>query len=189
VRKGYVPGNGSNGACNAQATDPNVNKLGQDDSFPYASGRMGTGDWDFDSYWSTNFGSTAKPTDPSGVGYSNTNRPSRYDVYRHEIAANLTGSGAQGGAAVGETGTPACYSGGGLSDEPDRRVIYGAIIDCGGLSVHGNSGGPLPVTAFGKFFLTEPVAADGTIYAELIAFVEPGTVSNSVARDIVQLYR
>jgi hypothetical protein len=189
VRKGYVPGNGSNGACNAQATDPNVNKLGQDDSFPYASGRMGTGDWDFDSYWSTNFGSTAKPADASGVGYSNTNRPSRYDVYRHEIAANLTGSGAQGGAAVGETGTPACYSGGGLSDEPDRRVIYGAIIDCGSLSVHGNSGGPLPVTAFGKFFLTEPVAADGTIYAELIAFVEPGTVSNSVARDIVQLYR
>jgi Flp pilus assembly protein TadG len=190
VRKGYVPGHGSHGACNAEATDPNVNKLGRDDSFPYASGRMGSGNWDFDGYWSTNFGSTSKPTDATGVVYSNTNnRPARYDVYRYEIAANLTGLAAQSGAAIGETGTPACYSGGGLSDNPDRRIIYGAIIDCGGVSVHGNSGGPLAVTVFAKFFLTEPVAADGTIHAELVGFVEPGTVSNTVARDIVQLYR
>ena len=48
---------------------------------------------------------------------------------------------------------------------------------------------PLAVTVFAKFFLTEPVAADGTIHAELVGFVEPGTVSNNVARDIVQLYR
>ena len=190
VRKGYVPGNGSNGVCNAQATDPNDNKLRQDDSFPHASGRMGTGNWDFDAYWATNFGSAPKPTDPTtGVAYSNANRPSRYDVYRREIDANMMGTAAQSGGAAGETGAPACYSGGGLSDEPDHRMIYGAIIDCGGLNVHGNSGGPLPVTAFAKFFLTEPVAADGTIHAELVEFVEPGTAPNSVARDIVQLYR
>jgi Flp pilus assembly protein TadG len=188
VRKGYVPGNGSNGVCNALPSDPNVNKLGQDDNFPYASGRMGSGDWDFDGYWSTNFGSTSKPTDATGVVYSNSNRPTRYDVYRYELSANLTGVGAQSGA-TGEQGRPLCYSGGGLSDEPDRRIIYGAIINCSEVSVHGNTGGPLPVAAFGKFFLTEPVAADGTIHAELIGSVEPGSVSNSVARDIVQLYR
>jgi hypothetical protein len=187
VRKGYaVPE--KKGACEAEPTDPNVNKLGQDDGFPDANGRLGTGNWDFDGYWATNFG-IPPPTDATGVVYSNTNRPARYDVYRHEIAANLTVLAAQSGAAAGEKGTPACYSGGGLSDEPDRRVIYGAIIDCKDLDVRGNSGGPLRVTVFGKFFLTEPVATDGTIHAELVGFVEPGTVSNSVAHDIVQLYR
>ena len=95
----------------------------------------------------------------------------------------------QGGGALGETGAPACYSGGGLSDEPDRRIIYGAIINCSEVDVHGNTGGPLPVVAFGKFFITEPVASDGTIFTELVGTVEPGTVSNNVAHDLVQLYR
>ena len=188
VRKGYKKGNGANGACNPSASSPNTNKLGQDSSFPYASGRMGNGSWDFNAYWSNNFGSTP----PNG--WSNANRPSRYEVYRYEIDNNRTATAAVGGNAAGEMGTPACYSGGGLGDDPDRRVLYAAIINCTDLNVHGNTGGPLPVLAFGKFFITEPIprspAPDaGTIYSELVGLVEPGTVSNSVAHDIVQLYR
>ena len=62
------------------------------------------------------------------------------------------------------------------------------------LNVHGNTGGPLPVLAFGKFFLTEPIsnppAPDaGTIFAELIGLAEPGSNGNEVSHDIVQLYR
>ena len=183
-RKGYIPGNGKNGACNPTETSPNTNKLGRDSAYPDAGGRLGNGIWDFDTYWAANFGGAA----PNG--WSNANRPSRYDVYRYEIANNYVATSAVGGLAKGkETGAPACYSGGPLSDNPDRRVLYGAVIDCTNLNVHGNSGGPLPVTTFAKFFLTEPVAADGTIYAELSGLVQPGSVSTDVARDIVQIYR
>jgi hypothetical protein len=196
VRKGYVP-KGGKSACNVEEPLPNTNKLGRDGdvpagsnpsgAFPNASGRMGTGVWDFDSYWANNFGGTA----PNG--WSNGNLPTRYEVYRHELSG-LTGTAAVAGSAKGEKGTPACYSGGGLSDSPDRRLLYAAIIDCLDLNVNGNSGGPLPVLAFGKFFITEPIANPpnpdaGTIYSELVELIEPGTVANDVARDIVQLYR
>jgi hypothetical protein len=75
-----------------------------------------------------------------------------------------------------------------MSDNPDRRVLYAAIIDCSDLDVHGNTGGPFLVRAFGKFFITEPVTG-GDIYSEVFGLVEPGSVANDIARDIVQLYR
>lgn len=194
VRKGYAVGaNACKRAPPKDATNvlyPNENMLGRDSAFPQAGGRLGNGQWDFETYWTKTFG-TGFPS-----GWSNANLPSRYEVYRYEIDNGQVGTAAVSGAAAGETGSPACYSGGALSDDPDRRIIYGAIIDCAKLSVHGNSGGPLPVTAFGKFFLTEPVCPDnnwncggrGTIWAELIGVVEPGN-SNSIAHDLVQLYR
>ena len=51
-----------------------------------------------------------------------------------------------------------------------------------------------PVLAYGKFFITEPVpqspAPDaGTIYSEMIGVTEPGTDSDAIVRDVVQLYR
>ena len=182
VRKGYTVGSGKNGACNPSASSPNTNKLGQDSAFPYSGGRMGNGSWDFNTYWANNFGGTA----PNG--WSNASIPSRYDVYRYEIDNAKTSLAAVAGNAKGEKGTPACYSGGGVADTPDRRVLYAAIIDCSNLNVHGNSGGPFPVTAFGKFFITEPVTS-GTIYSELIGLVEPGSDPSSIVKDIVQLYR
>jgi len=182
VRKGYVPGGGAKGACNPSDSSPNTNKLGRDSAFPYAGGRMGNGSWDFNTYWANNFGGTP----PNG--WSNANLPSRYDVYRYEVDNNLTNTAAVAGNAIGEKGAPACYSGGGVSDNPDRRVLYAAIIDCSDLDVHGNTGGPFLVRAFGKFFITEPVTG-GDIYSEVFGLVEPGSVANDVARDIVQLYR
>ena len=197
VRKGYAPGKGGNGACNPNdnPSDPNPNKarLGRDSAYPYSGGRMGNGDWDFEAYWTTNYPGTAAPN-----GWSNANRPSRYEVYQHELGT--IGSGGtdlvarQSPAPYNEKGAPACYSGGALSDEPDRRMLYGAIINCQDLNVQGNSGDPLPVLVFGKFFITEPVPNPpdpeaGAIFSELVGVIEPGTVSNDVARDIVQLYR
>ncbi len=122
-------------------------------------------------------------------GWTNANPPSRYEAYRYEIANNFVDNAALGGNAVGERGNPGCYTGGGLSDTPDRRVIYGAVINCSELDVRGNNNTPLPVLTFASFFLTEPVTSDGTIHAELTGLVEPGSVSSSVARDIVQLFR
>ena len=67
---------------------------------PYMAGRVGGGDWDFDSYWTINFPGISKPN-----GWSNANRPSRYDVYRHEIDHDLT-TVASRGPADKETGAP-----------------------------------------------------------------------------------
>ncbi len=133
------------------------------------------------------------------MGYSNSNLPSRYKVYRAEIETIGTGSASDlvaytSASPYNERGTPMCYSGSSPSDSPDRRVIYVAIINCSSLNVHGNNVGPFPVLAFGKFFLTEPIANPpdpdaGTIFAELVDLAEPGSVSNEVSHDIVQIYR
>jgi Flp pilus assembly protein TadG len=189
VRKGYPPGNGSKGACNPGAQNPSY-ALGRDPSFPYDSGRMGDGNWDFDTYWNNNYPGVAKPS-----SWSNSNRPSRYDVYRYEISTVGSGNDLVAKqSAIKEVGTPQCYSGGGLNDDPDRRVLYAAILNCSEFSINGNSAGPYPVLAYGKFFITEPVplssAPDaGTIYSELIGLAGPGTDSNKIVRDIVQLVR
>jgi Flp pilus assembly protein TadG len=153
-------------------------------------GRIGDGEWNFQAYWDRTYG-TAYPN-----GWSNANRPSRYEVYRHEIENDLTvNQTAQ--ATTKEKGAPICYAGGPstLDDEPDRRTFVGAIIDCqaaeaaGQLS--GSSGGVIPVTAYARFFLTEPMdKLDGTIWAEMVDLVEPGTAAaRNIIRDSVQLHR
>jgi Flp pilus assembly protein TadG len=156
------------------------------------AGRVGGGDWDFDSYWAVNFPGLAKPN-----GWSNANRPARYDVYRYEIENNLIGYGSRGSGANQETGTPQCYSGpaSAIDDTPDRRTFYGAILDCKTLddeySISGGSSPPLPVTAYAKFFLAEPMdKQDSTVWVELVDVVEPGTAAaREVLHETVQLYR
>ncbi len=80
-------------------------------------------------------------------------------------------------------------------DTPDRRIFVGAILDCQALDqrygISGSSSPPLPVTAYGKFFMTEPMdKQDGTIWVELVEVLEPGTPpARDVVRDTVQLYR
>jgi hypothetical protein len=100
--------------------------------------------------------------------------------------------------AVGEKGTPMCYTGdkAALKTDPiDRRVFVGAILDCKKYAgeMNGSSGGKIPVTAYGKFFLTEPMDkndAKGTIWVEMLELVEPGTVAaRNIIRDTVQLVR
>ncbi len=201
VRKGYKPGNGANGACNPNdnptGSDPNNGRLPRDAAFPDSSARLGNGSWDFDAYWAANYPGIAKPLGANGVEWSNTNRPSRYEVYRHEVSTIGTGQdlvARQSPAPFLERGTPQCQGNTGLSDEPDRRLIFAAIINCNDVNINGNSAVPLPVLAFGKFFLTEPVpdppsAEAGTIFSEFVEVIGPSNVDKSVARDQVQLYR
>ena len=208
VRRGFIPptGGGGGAACNAvAAVEPNANyeKLNRDSCFatstcPVGSDRIGDGNWDFDTYWQQNFRTTAKPRDASGAVYSNTNRPTRYDIYRYEIDNSLiaTKSGSPTALSNGETGTPACYNAGSaagatpVSDTPDRRIFYGAIMNCIAQPIaSGSSGGPYTAAAFGQFFMTEPMGgAQDSLWSELVSIVQPGT-ANSVARDMVQLYR
>ena len=161
--------------------------LPRDATTPYMGGRMGDGNWNLSGYWSTNFGAAATPSSWS------TTKPTRYDVYRYEIAQNLVGTASTGG----EVGTPpnSCQP---PVTSVDRRLIYGAILNCQALTAAGNSlsghSEDLPVEAFASFFLTEPVrsaADDASVMVELVDITGrggQGTLDNFL-RDEVQLYR
>jgi hypothetical protein len=192
VRKGYV-GGGSSGACNARpgtdwpigAPPGQVTGLPLDREWPFLAGRMGNGSWNFATYWQVNHGADgrAPPDIDGGSSASNSNLPNRYDVYRYEIDHGYVADRSPGG----ESGAPACYSGGSLSDFPDRRVLYSAIINCQSLGLVGGNHSNVPVAAFGKLFLTLPLQRSQTdLYVELVGLVKPGDDGNF---EMVQLYR
>lgn len=90
--------------------------------------------------------------------------------------------------------SPRNCTGGTLSDDPDRRIIIIAVVNCIEHGpINGNSTPPLPVEQYAKFFVTEPVDihtgnSNQDIDGEFIGFVSPGA-DDSVIRDVVQLYR
>ena len=192
VRKGASNNsNGKGGGSTSQCPQYNqltFNAAGnmglpRDATTPY----MGDGNWNFSSYWSTNFAGTAYPS------AWDTSKPTRYQVYKYEIANTLVGHASTGG----EVGTPPS------SCQPpvtsvDRRLLYGAILDCNALEAAGNdlngNSSNLPVEAFASFFLTEPVpgaSAGGSVFVELVDITGrggQGTLDNFL-RDEVQLYR
>jgi len=74
-----------------------------------------------------------------------------------------------------------------LPAAPDRRILYAAIINCQSLRLDGEAQSNVPVAAFGKFFLTLPLArAQTDLYVEMVGLVRPG---DGVSYDVVQLYR
>jgi hypothetical protein len=187
VRKGYV-----GGTCRgAPATNwpigspPNqATGLPLDRTWPDPSGRVGAGDWDFDTYWQVNHSGDGRAApNINGAPASNANPPPRYDVYRYEIANGFVSDRSAGG----ESGAPACYGGDALSGNPDRRILYTAVINCHSLGLDAGSRGNIPVAAFAKFFLTLPLSQSQTdLYVEPVALVRPGDPVNF---DLVQLYR
>jgi hypothetical protein len=191
VRKGYV-GGGSSGACNARpgtdwpigAPPGQVTGLPLDREWPFSSGRMGNGSWNFATYWQVNHGADGRaPPDIDGISPGNSDLPTRYDIYRYEIDHGYVADRSPGG----ESGAPACYGAGALSDSPDRRVLYSAIINCQSLGLVGSNQSNVPVAAFGKLFLTLPLQRSQTdLYMELIGLVKPGDEGNF---EMVQLYR
>ena len=109
--------------------------------------------------------------------------PSRYRVYRYEIEQGRVADVSLGG----ELGAPACYSGGDLSGTPDRRILHAAIVNCQSLQLADDAQSNVPVAAFGKLFLTLPLARSQTdLYVEMVGLVRPG---DGVSFDVVQLYR
>lgn len=154
-------------------------------------GRIYTGEWDglagqFEQYWQVNFGHAGIAA-PNGWDNSDANRPSRYEVYRYEIenSPTLTDDPSVGG----ETGGAMCYTGGALSDDPDRRILHAAVVNCGAEGPLNGQEDDIPVYAFAKFFLIRPLNESGTdtIDVEIVEVVAPPT--DYQARDTVQLYR
>jgi hypothetical protein len=213
VRKGYsFNGSGANAACNASYNSDTTtyrgltpdtcfetNSCPNDGFSPEMAGRIGDGMWDFEGYWSVNH-----PGRPVPNGWSNANPPTRFAVYEYEIAtpglladASL---GPDGPGPQGEKGTPLCSA---STPDPNRRFLYAAILNCIELNndpqygpLNGASSSLLPVEAFAKFFITQPVLPNNAlepenekkINVEFVDVVEPG-VNNEIAKDIVQLYR
>ncbi len=217
-RKGYVNdnnGNGKGSACNPDDANRDTSTvrgyLYKDSCFltnscTLGAGRIGNGNWDKASYWNRSHNLAPGTSLPGPISGANV---SRYDVYKYELLdlnnrvnndSNGTGNSNQGG----EVGGPVCYNGpsNSVTSTPDRRIFHAAILNCQALDasteygpIQGGSGNKLPVAAFGKFFLTEPVggggnssSADGDVWAELVDISVIGQ-ADGVARDIVQLYR
>jgi len=193
VRKGFVGGGLGESSCSAYpgaywpiGASPNqATGLPLDFEWPYLDGRMGNGNWDFATYWQVNHGSSGRPPPTAGgETASNSNQPSRYRVYRYEIDQGYVDDPSPGG----ETGTPACYSGGALPGMPDRRVLQAAVVNCLNLSRGESAMTNIPVAAFGKFFLTLPLMPSQTdLYVEIVGLVVPGDGTPDF--ETVQLYR
>ena len=198
VTKGYI------GNCSNQALEsPPAMAFPLDSDTLTDSNRMGNGDWSgqFEEYWDINHPDGPAPE----AGWTNANPPSRYDVYRWEIE-NEEIPDNSASPANAEDGNPQCNKDH-LSDDPDRRILYAAIIDCEayGDLVKGRATG-IPVLAFVKMFMTQPMnkkdtcglskdeddevveGCNDTLYVEMIDKVEPG-IDDEVLHDIVQLYR
>ncbi|TIL42969.1 pilus assembly protein TadG-related protein [Mesorhizobium sp.] len=196
VRKGYKYKNAGNpNACNMDpVTDitelTQFRHMTQDDSY---TGRVGDGMWDYEGYMAANGFTTSDMAgfvDAGGNAYSNENPPSRYDLYRYEIDSGLVDDASLGG----ETGDAACHAS--PSTDPDRRLIYGAIVNCleHAGNLNGQSGAPIPAVGFASFFLTEPVdqaRTNGDIMGEIVDIDGEQGRGTMVgfAKDNVQLYR
>ncbi|WP_192360101.1 pilus assembly protein TadG-related protein [Mesorhizobium mediterraneum] len=161
--------------------------LTQDTAYPLFDGRIGNGLWDYEGYVATNYpnGELDDFDHEDGSAYTNANPPSRYDLYKYEIDNDLVDT-----LSVGqETGEPLCHAS--PSTDPDRRLIYAAIVDCDLYEdqLNGQSGS-MTAMGFASFFLTEPVTGDDVL-AEIVDIdgnQGRGTMVG-FAKDNVQLYR
>ena len=172
--------------------NPDVAVTNSAAAFRTASGK--TGYWDL-NFIGTSNNSAIVPPSPD-TPYSNANPPSRYDLYRYEISQgyynrySVTGTTSPGV----ETGLPNCAILNNVSGvdtttgSVDRRIIYGAVMNCKANDLRPGSNGIYYAFAFAKFFMVRPVDSSNILWAELVDLVYPGDGSG-VARDRVQLYR
>jgi len=171
------------------------------------SERIGTGDWDINAYWRVNhkaaadlngglyptsMNSTIMAYSPLPAGAPARSYPTRYQVYRWEMAnaaaqlpvtgRNVPGQGTDYGQPICKAGNPASTPAG---TNPDRRVFPVSVINCTGLS------GKKPVNPLDTVdvFLTEPSLTRetgsgkskkqwtklGDIYVEIIGHTSQGT--------------
>ena len=153
----------------------------------------------FGQYWYVNFGWSGilAPFDSTGsTRYSNSNLPSRYDIYTYEKTHNAAGAvdnttttNLVSKASVGgEVGNPICNGTAKGTDAPDRRLLDVAVLNCSadGLA-NGNSGGPYVPVEYASIFLTEP-EANNYVYGEVSNVITPGGANGQI-HDLVQLYR
>ncbi|WP_332699113.1 TadE/TadG family type IV pilus assembly protein [Devosia sp.] len=203
VRKGVETASGNNCPNGNQieySTDPLTGLIGlptddchQSGTCTLMGGRMGDGNWDIDTYWEVNHPGVPLPVELSATG---ADQPTRYEVYRYEIDNDLVADESTGG----EVGTPKSGCGAPVTGV-DRRLLYGAVLNCQALEAQGQDLGgheeDLPVEVFASFFITEPVKDipqseyDANIFVELVDVTGRygrGTLED-FQHDEAQLYR
>ncbi|MGN6468666.1 MAG: TadE/TadG family type IV pilus assembly protein [Rhizobiaceae bacterium] len=190
VRKGYMPGN--KGICEAVPGTPDTSYFGlpaDNASDPtITDGLVGNGQWAYSKYLTTN-----NLTNTVGAlfpGATDTNPPSRFEVYKSEYTSGAYTQKSGPGKNL-ENGVPQCSSN--VSTDLDRRLIYGAIVDCSDpdniASLNGASGTNLKAEGFGSFFMLSPVVTSiQTEAVDVSGRAGQGTMANFV-RNEVQLYR
>jgi hypothetical protein len=135
---------------------------------PYSApgAAFGVGDWPIDAYMTKNHGMTlaawnaANPTNeivsrfPAAQSPGSA-LPSRYEVYRYEIANNIIAGSGTGA----EDGNPLCNAGTANApapvDNPDRRLIQAAVVDCEAAGIQGKTA-DIPIVAYASIFLVRP---------------------------------
>jgi len=163
--------------------------------------RIGDGNWNLYQYWKVNhdpdvavngipFGSCVDSPDGSEQVCLSAGML-RYDMYKYElwsgIPDNKSGAGLTG-KTNGEDGNPICYSGGVLSDDPDRRKLSVAVINCQAQGITGNSVPNMEAEFFADMFLLRPIRGQSD-YNIWLEFVGAKGAGDEAVHDIVQLYR
>jgi len=167
------------------------------------SPRVGTGDWDRNAYFYSNFGSSFN-WQAAMIAEYGTATVTRYQVYKWEIKnANRTIN--PGGISISRSVAPGTSYGAPICEPPgeepvgdlDRRVLTMAVIDCNGQGVQGGPNGrkSVNVTKWVDVFLVEPsVDRDRTtandVYVEVIKerdMSSDGTTGGTVRRDVPYL--
>lgn len=141
-----------------------------------SSTRIGTGNWDIDSYTAVNH---------MGVNWMTelgTLTPSRFEVYKWELVGNIVNNGV-------ENANPQCNTQ--IPDPgPDRRVISIAVVNCIASGVTGQTP-DLDIELWIDIFITEPMGADGGnnyLYGEIIGASMEGVSKDSVVKYVSQLF-
>jgi len=177
--------------------------------------KIGDGNWDRNAYFRVNYGWTAAQWPGfinSGVSPISTSTPTRYQVYRWEIANRDTNIGgrtilATAGRPYGsppnaktDFDQPKCsqLQGYGSGIVPgganvDRRRISAAVLNCSAWNVHGGGGIVYPVVKWIEMFLVEPSynrprTDANDVYVEVISETISGsggdTAAQVVRRDV-----
>jgi hypothetical protein len=175
VTKGYTVS--GKAVCNQQPDPTHAKALPRDSCFPNScpNGRFGNGSWDRAGYWAVNHGTTL----PAALTSA-----SRYATYRYEIDNGLIPQPVAP-ATTHEFGVPKC-SPATPNDNPDRRVMNVAIVDCSS----GSLTGTVRPIALMRGFITEPALAppNDDFWIEVISITGPNDSTNQL-KNVVQLYR
>ncbi|MFB9984190.1 TadE/TadG family type IV pilus assembly protein [Mesorhizobium kowhaii] len=204
VRKGQ-----KSNACNKYSPVTDGSALPLPPGANYTNGKSDkiTSQGFWSAYWLANHKqayTTPVPakTNPTGL---TTAPASRYDVYRYEIGNGRVGD--KSNNPTQEVGTPLCYKGTtpALTDDPDRRLLNMAIVDCIANTGKINGHSQIKPDGYASVFVNTPVqkndnskddedssASEKPISLEIVD-VDGGFANNTLVdkafRNEAQLYR
>jgi Flp pilus assembly protein TadG len=147
-----------------------------------SNGRIGDGVWDRNAYYRTNSASYAGGTPPAALGSS----PTRYEVYKYEMANAATYLRQQSMGGLTSHGSPVCSPPGitPSTTQIDRRVLSAAVINCASQGLNGRETN-VQVARWIDLFLVEPSVPrprteNADIYVEVIGETSNRTDGNAI---------